>query len=497
MSEHESAPSATTAAQGLVLRNVGFLFLAQLAAAPLSLLVNLVAGRALGPDAFGQVYLATTFSAFGFLFVEWGQGATMTAMIARDRAAAGAILGSALAWRAGALPLVALALVAACWLLGYDPEFLRVLALVLLASAFGTVSLACQDVFRGLERSDFSARSYVAWQLLTAAVLVPTLLLGGRLWAYLVAQVACAAVAALVLLRCLAPVGVPPLALRRSALRALAGAGTSFLVFNLVLALQTNVDAVFLSRLASPDAIGWNAAARKLVGVLIFPASAVISALYPTLCRLHGREPDAFGGTARAALRVTLLGAVPIALGCALYPGIGVALFGAAAYRPAEDNLRVLAIYVLLVYCSMPIGSTLAAAGRQRAWAAAQFGCVVVSALADPVLIPWFQQRTGNGGLGVCVSTAVSEVFMVAAGLWLLPRGVIDRSLAHVLALAVPAGGAMVLAALALSSLPWLSPYVAAPLAMATYAAVLRATGAVDRAQLVAARAMLAKGRVG
>lgn len=483
------------AAQALVLRNVGFLFLAQLAAAPLSLLVNLVAGRVLGPDAFGQVYLATTFSALGFLFVEWGQGATMTAMIARDRAAAGAILGSGLAWRAAAMPLVALALLAGCWLLGYDRDFLQVLALVLLASAFGTVSLACQDVFRGFERSDFSARSYVAWQLLTAAVLVPTLLLGGRLRAYLLAQVACAAIGALALVRCLAPVGVPPLAVRRASLRALVGAGTSFLVFNLVLALQTNVDAVFLSRLASAEAIGWNAAARKLVGVLIFPASAVIAALYPTLCRLHGREPAAFDGTARAALRVTLLGAVPLALGCALYPDLGVALFGRAAYRPAEDDVRVLALYVLLVYCSMPIGTTLAAAGRQRAWAVAQFGCVIVSALADPVLIPWFQQRTGNGGLGVCVSTAASEVLMVAAGLWLLPRGVLDRGLARTLALAAVAGAAMTAAALAMSWLAWFSwigRYPAAALALAVYAATLWATGAVDRAQLVAARAMLA-----
>ncbi len=485
----EPGPPATAAAQGLVLRNVGFLFVAQLAATPLSVLVNVVAARSLGPDDFGQIYLATTFSAFAFLFVEWGQGATLTAMIARDRAHAGTILGSGLAWRAAALPAVALVLFAGCWLLAYDRSFLRVLALVMLASAFGTVSLACVDVFRGFERSDFSARAYVAWQFLTAMVVVPTLLLGGRLDAYLLAQVACAAIGALALLRCLPPIGVHPLAVRRSAMRALATAGSSFLVFNIVIALQTNVDAVFLSRLATPDAIGWNAVARKLVGVLIFPASAIIGALYPTLCRLHGTDPLAFAGTARAALRATLIGAVPLALGCALYPGIGIGLFGPLAYGPAQDNLRVLAIFVLLVYGSMPIGSTLAAAGRQRAWALVQLACVIVSAVADPLLIPWFQRSVGNGGLGVCVSTAASEVLMVAAGIWLLPRGIIDRSLVRALALVLAAGLAMVAASVLLSRL---NPYPAAALALCAYGATLWATGAVDRRQIATMRAMLA-----
>jgi O-antigen/teichoic acid export membrane protein len=409
-------------------------------------------------------------------------------MVARERGRAGEWLGSGLALRGLLLAPVVLLLFAGCAALGYDAGFLGVLALVLAALVCAAVSNACQDAFRGFERTDFGAKSYVAWQALTVLVVLPTLLLGGRLIAFLVAQAACAGVGALVLLRCLGPMGVPALLVRRAALRALFAAGTTFLVFNLVLALQTNLDAVFLSRLATPEAVGWNAAARKLTGVLVFPANALISALYPTLCRLHGTDASAFGATARSALRASLLAAVPVALGCGLFPELGIALFGRAGYGPAADNLRVLAGFLLLVFVSMPLGTTLVAAGRQRAWAAVQFACVIVSALFDPLLVPWFQSHAGNGGLGVCVTNVGSEVLMVGGALWLLPRGVLDRTLLRSAVVAL--GGGLAMAAIGGAGAA-LTPYAVAPLAVLGYAGVVWLSGEFGPAQLRALRATL------
>lgn len=489
-----AAQASGHAARRLVLRNTMFLVVAQIVATPLSLLVNVVAARTLGPDDFGQIYLAMTFAAFAFLFVEWGQTATLTAMVVKERPRAGEILASGLGLRACLLPAVVIGLFGICWLLGYPRSFLVVLGLVLLTAMCTTVSTACQDVFRGFERTDLGATSYVAWQLLTAAVVVPTLLLGGRLHAFLLAQAGCALIGALVLLRCLALVGITGVRPRRQTIKVLLATGTTFLVFNLVLALQTNIDAVFLSKLASAESIGWNAAARKLVGLLTFPATALIGALYPTLCRLHLDDAGAFGATARSALRMTVLAAMPVALGCALFPGIGIDLFGGRSYGPAQDNLRIMAVYVLLMYISMPTGATLVACGRQRAWTIVQFACVVVSVIFDPLLIPWFQNHTGNGGLGVCVTTVGSEVLMVAGGLWLLPRGVLDRSLGRTFGAVVLAGAAMAAIAWALSGI---HPYLAATLAVLGYAVCIGATGEVDRAQLATLKSLLKKKTAG
>jgi O-antigen/teichoic acid export membrane protein len=464
--------------QRIVLRNTLLLVGAQVIAAPVSVAVNAVAARALAPADFGRLYLATTFCSLAFLTVEWGQPSALTGMVARDRSRAGELLGSGLALRASLLPLALLMLTAGCWLAGYDRRFVAILAWVFLSSIFGTVAGACQDVMRGYERSDFAAGSIVAWQLLSASVTVPTLLIVGGLESLLIAQAACAAVGAVALVLVLPRMGVPRLSVRRRTSYAMFWAGGSFLVFNLILALQPCVDAVFLSKMASPEAIGWQAAARKLTGLLIFPASALSAALYPTLSRLYAEDRAAFRAAAASALRTAPAIAAPIALGCALFPRIGIDLFGQGAYGAAVVNLRILAVFVLLLYLTMPLSSALLAAGRQRAWAAAQFGCVALSAVLDPLLIPWFQARTGNGGLGVCISTVAAEALMVAAGLHLLPREIFDRSHWRSYASIALAGVMMAIVALALS---WATPYVAAPMALIAYVACLWFTGGLDK----------------
>lgn len=474
--------------QRLVIRNTLYVVTAQIIVTPLTVLMNAVMARQLGPAQFGQLYLATTLASLAFLFVEWGQGGALSGSIARDRSRAGLLLGSSLAWRGMASLLAGLLLIGGCVALGYDYTFLSVLALTLLVSLLGTFSFACHDVYRGFERTDFGAITYVGWQLLNAAVVIPLLLLGGGLHALLWAQMACAAVGGAVMWRSLKPMGVPGLQVEFTALRELLRTGTPFLIFGLVLALQNNLDALLLSKLASADSMGWYAATRKLVGLLIYPATALIAALYPTLCRLHVQDQTAFRHTAAGALHLTALAAAPIALCCGLFPDIGVRIFGMQNFDPAIDNLRVLAAYVFMVYFSMPLSSVLNAAGRQRAWAAVQLGCVALSVGLNLLLIPWCQSHYGNGSLGVSLSTVISECIMLSTGLWLLPRHVLDRVLLKRLSSAVTGGVLMAAVAWALRDL---SSFIVAPLALLAYLAGIWLTGGIDAALWQEGRALL------
>jgi O-antigen/teichoic acid export membrane protein len=463
-----------------VLRNATLLVVAQAVAAPVSVLVNAVAARELGATGFGLYYQALTFASFAALFVEWGQSGALTAKVATDRAAAGELLGSGLSFRVGTAALACVAVPLLCVLAGYDRAFVAILALALLGGLFATVAGACQDVLRGFERTDFAAASYVGWQLLSAAVVVPTLLLGGGVRGMLLAQVACAAVGAAFVLWMLPRLRVPKLSVRRETVGQLIRAGHPFLVFSLVLMLQPTIDAAMLSAFAAPEAMGWYAAARKLVGVLTFPAAALLAALYPTLCRLRLESMDAFRNTAAASFQAVAMVVVPLALGCFLFPDLGVAIFGPLYYGPTTDDLRLLAPYVFLVYFSMPIGSCLTACGRQTGWTMVQLVCVVISAALDPPAIRWFQAHAGNGGLGVCLTTFVSEVLMVIGGLWLLPTGTVGKVPAGKVMAVGLAGVGMTLVALSLGSLDVI---LRALLAVLAYLVCLRLAGGIDFVQ--------------
>jgi len=463
--------------RGLVARNTAYLTLSQVVTIPLAMLVSVVSARYLGADQFGIAYLVGTMCGFGFLLVSWGHEGVLPARIAQERSASGRLLGTSLVWRVVLSFFVYALLALGCHLLGYDTEVQWALGLTALGQMFVSLGAACKDTIRGFERTDIPAYTHVAERLLVVLVVVPLLMLGGRLRAFLMGQVVASAVILVVLWKWLRPAGVSRLSASWDDAKSLFRGGAPFMFFGLVMALQPSFDALYLSKLAPESVMGWYGVSRRLIGVLLLPATALIGALYPTLCRLYASDRQAFVTTTSGAVRGVSLLVVPVALCCVLYPEPAIALFDAESFGPAENNLRVLAGYLFLAYFSMPLGTAILAAGKQRAWTIVQSLCLIVSIVGDPLLVPWFQQRFGNGGMGLCAATVLSEVLVVVCALKMAPAGVLDRRLARTVAFAGVAGIAMAATAYVTQSL---NPFLSCPLALIVYGVVARVTGAIE-----------------
>src|SRR5258707_14010257 len=116
MVDVESAPpDPPKTTQGLVLRNTMLLVVGQVLGMPLSIVVNAVMARHLGPEDFGYIYLASTFASFGFLIGAWGQSGTLPMMVAKHRSQAGVVLGTGLAWRAASSVAVFVVIAGGCF----------------------------------------------------------------------------------------------------------------------------------------------------------------------------------------------------------------------------------------------------------------------------------------------------------------------------------------------------------------------------------------------
>jgi O-antigen/teichoic acid export membrane protein len=479
-------------AQTVVMRNALLLVLAQVGGMPLSIIVNAAMARHLGPEDFGYVYLAQTMASLGFLVVDWGQQAALPARVAQERARANYFLGSGLAWRLASAAIVYGVLAGASFLLGYDQRLQAVLALVVVGQVFAAATSAFQDTIRGFERADVAAKGLVGQQFLSAALIVPTLLLGGALFGALAAQSAAYAIVCAFVYGALRKMNIGALTYDRAVLKDLLSYGTPFMFMGIVLYLQPNVDNIMLSKLGSVDSVGWFAAAKKLIGVLMFPAAALHGALFPTLARLHAEDREQFRQNISSAMKTSTILVVPVSLGCALYADIGISIFSRSSFGPAEDDLRVLSLFLFLLYFTMVLGSGISASGRQREWVIAQFSCVGVSAAINFVLIPYFQQSQQNGGLGVSISNVVCEVLMTAIGAYLMPPGTFNRKLMKGFGLALVAGVAM-------GTVGWLlrglNHFVSAPIAVVVYFGTLWLVGGLDKSELQALKSIVKKKR--
>lgn len=480
--------SAPPSVRRVVVRNTLFLTVAQIAGMPLAILFSAVSARFLGAAAIGQLYLGETFNSFGNLAVDWGQSTSLPQLVAQDRSRAAELLGTSLLWRVFSSIVVCGVLLLSCKLLDYEDALLPVVALVSLGYFFSSVAGACQQVIVGFERTDVVAYRQIIWQVALLAFTLPILLMGGGLKEMLLGGAAAGLLGSLYTWRALRSVGITRLSANWQSIRHLLVESTPFAFTSIASVLQPYVDAVILSQLASDAVVGYHAAARKLIGVLVFPASAFIGALYPTLCRLYTTNRQLFATTSSAALRGTTLLVFPVALGCYLYPDIGIAVYSNSKFGPAQDNLRILAVFLFLMYFTMPLGIAVLASGRQRTWAIVQSLCVVVSLVADPLLIPWFEQRTANGGLGVCTAAAISEFIVLFCAVWLVPKGTFDRRLARVGFSALLGGAAMGAVAFAMRPV---SSFLSAPLGVVAYGAVVWVTGGVEQGFILSIQRML------
>jgi O-antigen/teichoic acid export membrane protein len=469
-------------------KNAIVLMLGQVMSAPLSFVNSLIIARALGPKDFGLLYLVGNVCNFGFLLVEWGQASTITAAVARNPNEAGELLGSGVAWRLASTPVIYFVMAAGAAWLHRDGTFQSTLALFTLVMLLAMLFSAFQDVLRGLDRMDFIAYGSIAQQILYLMFIGSAVLLGGGLKAVLLAQAA-----AMFVLMILARFALPSNVKARVRLetnRRLLKDGFPFLMLALALALEPLIDSLFLARLAPEESLGWFSVASKLIGGLTFPPNALAAAFYPTWSRLWTQDRSGFASSVSTGLRAALVLAVPMGLGCIFYPDLGVALFSRKAFGPAAVDVQVLSFFLFAFYLTQLGGTALAAAGRARAWSICQFLCPVVSLIADPLLVPFCQHRYGNGSLGVCLTTSLNEVFLIACFYGLCPKDVFDSRFRRTLLLAGLAGAAMCGSALVLARLPMI---LGAIVSVAAYGGCLWGTGGLDGALVTSLRQSLGR----
>src|SRR6202000_1433994 len=165
------------------------------------------------------------------------------------------------------------------------------------------------------------------------------------------------------------------------------------------------------------ESVGWYGAANKLCGVLMFPAAIMTGALLPTLTRLQRTDPAAYVRASRESVRLALLLGAPTAMGTYLFADRVVPWIFGPGFEPTADCLRVLAFYLLPLFANITLGTILIISGKQFIWSLMKGVMILFSAGVSFWLLPYWQHRANNGGIGAAIMVAVGELGMLATAL--------------------------------------------------------------------------------
>jgi O-antigen/teichoic acid export membrane protein len=397
--------------------------------------------------------------------------------VARANGRAADLLATTVTLRLVLAGLVVGPLLAVLHLLGYDPLTRTVASLFTVGAVCACLGLGPTAVMRGLERVDRAAVVRVSGEVLRTLVIVTAVALGARIHTLAALEIVAPAVVLGLWARWVRALrlggGRPSLTTASELLRG----GAPFLVMGGILAAEPMIEAVLLSKLASRDAVGWFAASGKLVSLMLTPATLLMGALSPTLARLCATDEMAFRRVAREALRMAFLMGAPIAVAALMFAEPAMTLvYGARGFGPAADNLRVMSAYILPVFVNIALGTVILASGKQLPWALSKLVIVGISLAAAWFAIPYWEQHSGNGGLGAAGVTAAAEIGMLMAAAVFVPRHIVERSIALDALRVLGAAGCMAAVTHVLASGPW---GVALAGSVLVYAAALVLSGAI------------------
>jgi O-antigen/teichoic acid export membrane protein len=479
MSDPGARPSPADALEESTLgiaRNASYLVAGQVATTALAIVLSAALGRTLGAEHFGLYFLVTTMSTFAYVFVEWGQPYFVIRQVARDPGRSGDLLGTALVLRVSFAVAIVFPVGLIAWALGYGARTTWLAVLFILASLPLFLAQGYGMVFRAHDQMGRDAAVSVSNKVCALCATLPLLMLGMGVPGVVFAQAVAGIVALLVARRLYRGLRASPPRFSVGTARELLVCGLPILAVSAATSAQPYLDAIILSKLVPPSAVGWFGAAKTILGTLMAPAIILGAAAYPRISRASADEA-AFRREVKSAFRPLLwLGALA-ATGTYLFAGTAISLvYGARGFAPAATILEVFAPGLFLLFVDILLGNVLYAAGKGFGFAVAKIASVVVGTVLDLVLIPLFQARYGNGGIGVLVAFALSEFVVFAGALVVLGPATLDRATALDAARALGAGVATVLVFRVMPSLP---PWLGMPLCVAAFAAASLAVGLV------------------
>jgi hypothetical protein len=156
-------------------------------------------------------------------------------------------------------------------------------------------------------------------------------------------------------------------------------------------------------------------------------------------------------------------------------------IYSAQKFGPSAAILRAFSPALVLVFIDMMFGTAILATGRAVHLAGAKVISVAVTTVLEIVLVPLCQSRFDNGGVGVPLSSVGGELVMIAATIYLLPRGTLDGSIALDLTRALMAGAGTFLI---MQPFGRVTPLVGIPACVLVFALLSFAVGLISRADL-------------
>lgn len=379
--------------------------------------------RYLGSEDYGRLYLAMSLGMIIGIIIDFGGNYLIPKEVAKSKKITPHILVS----YAGVRTTLWFICMGGLLLFSYAVEYSKVITLLIIILGVSKLweggSKAIRSCFQGYEQMEYPSVGVIAEKVFVAAIAVAALLLGAGAIEIAIIMMIGAFINLLICLKFVPLIisRIPPFRFETS--YELLKDSIPYFMWSIFAVIYYRIDAVMLSTMTNDAVVGWYGGAYRFFDIVMFLPAIFTTVVFPIFSKLWEDKGNGLSNTFQQSLKFILLAGIPMGILFFSYSEYLVSLFyGLEEYAPSVPVLQIFSIGIVLVYVDFMLGSAILATERQRAWAVVGFVAILLNIVLNFFLIPYSQELMGNGGLGAAVTTILTELFILAAGLMMLPK---------------------------------------------------------------------------
>jgi O-antigen/teichoic acid export membrane protein len=414
--------------------------------------------RYLGPVEYGKLFLAFSIIGIFRIFVEYGDNFLIAKKVSRNPEMIGQIILDESSYRIVFGFLAFITAIASIFLANYHSEVRLIVMIVGLGLLWKGVMTVLVASYQGYETMQYTSIAAIVEAVFMSIAGIAALMLGAKAFEIAIISTISSFLNFAVLFWFSKKVSpcFPKINWRGKA--AQIKEGFPYFLLAIFGTIYYRIDSLMLSKMTPEPVVGWYGGGYRLFTILNFFPYIFTMTIYPILSRLWGQEELAHKRITQRSIEFMILLGIPVTIGAIAFADKAVQfLYGVPTYEPSIIVFRVLAAGVIFLFVDMVIGTTLLASNKQRQQSVLALVAVPLNVGMNIFLIPFFQTRMENGGIGAGIATVITELFIMIIGLWLMPKGILKGFRFIVVLKGLIAGVLMVLFIwfFSIAEIPW------------------------------------------
>src|SRR3989339_351685 len=176
------------------------------------------------------------------------------------------------------------------------------------------------------------------------------------------------------------------------------------------------IDTVLLSKLASPEVLGWYSIPSKITYAFQFIPLALVAAVYPRFSEFFLVDRERLGKVFVQAIKYLAVIVLTLSVGLfVLAQDIIISLY-TVQFASSVLPLKILLLGLTFSYLGFPIGAILNATIRQKTQTVVIFLVMIVNVVANILLIPRL------GAVGAAISASIGNLILAVLGYVFVPK---------------------------------------------------------------------------